>query len=95
MINDNSVSSLSQEEKIINNNQGKYFAEYFYTIGLDEDVIFLDLLYKNDLKKINESIDLRPKVISRMPHFQKTLLNVDDDIVIKVLLIILYLALFS
>ncbi len=68
----------------LHQNQGKFFAEYFFLIGIDHDLIFDDFLYSNDLKKINENIQIKPKILSKIPKIEKSTLKIDDDIIIKV-----------
>jgi hypothetical protein len=72
----------------LNQNQGKFFVEYFYLIGMDPDLIFQDFLYSNDLKKINENIRIKPKIISKVPDFDKTVLNIEEEIILKVNIIL-------
>jgi hypothetical protein len=82
--NNKSPSRQNKQQKKINFNHGKFFIEYFYTIGIDQKVIFEDLLYTNGLRYINQSSKIKPTIISKMPNVEKSTIKINDEILIKV-----------
>jgi hypothetical protein len=63
---------------------GNYFIEYFYSIGLDHDLIFDDFLYNNNLSVLNQSSKIQPKIISKYPQVNKKNINLDESTLIRV-----------
>jgi hypothetical protein len=74
---------LSQSQKF-DMEHGLFFIEHFYSIGLDMDLIFDDSLYSSSLQNLNESMRLKPMVISKYPPVKKTNLKMDESTLIKV-----------
>jgi hypothetical protein len=60
---------------------GNNFVDYFITYGLSEDVIFSDFLYQTDLKELNSHQNIKPVLLSKFPPFEKSIIQVDENII--------------
>lgn len=61
--------------------KGNNFVDYFTVIGIKQDLIFDDFLYQNDIDVINSSPLIVPEILSKFPPFDKTTINVDDNMI--------------
>ena len=61
--------------------KGNNFVDYFVVIGLKQDLIFSEFLYENDLNALNNSELLNPEFSSKFPPFDKTTINVDENMI--------------
>lgn len=66
--------------------RGNNFIDYFTVIGINNNLIFSDFLYENDINFLNSSDLLKPEIISKFPPFDKSTIIIDDNL-IKVLFI--------
>jgi hypothetical protein len=74
-------------------NSNSNFIEYFYTIGLDSNLIIQNYLYTTDLSTLNENKAVKPEIITKFPNVNKLHIDIEDESIIKV--IFLTIALFS
>ncbi len=76
MNQDESQNTLRKEiDKGIN------FVDYFVIIGVKQDLIFDDFLYQNTLETINNSEKINPEILSKFPPFEKTTINIDENMI--------------
>ena len=68
--------------------KGNNFVDYFIVIGIDKELIFSDYLYENDINKLNNSSRINPKILSKFPPIEKTMIGLDETI-IKVINVII------
>jgi hypothetical protein len=61
--------------------KGNNFVDYFITIGLKEEAIFSDFLYKNDLDTLNKSPLTKPDITSKFPPIDKTIIGIDESLI--------------
>lgn len=81
---------INESRKKMDLENGNYFVDYFYCLGLDHDLIFSDFLYTNDIKTLNESIKIRPVVITKFPNVNKSIIKFDEESILKVSLYIIF-----
>ena len=62
--------------------KGYNFIDYFLVIGLEPEIYKNDWLYKEDLETIKENHkeEIKPKIISSFPPFEKTTISFDESI---------------
>jgi hypothetical protein len=65
-------------------NKTSSFIEYFYTIGLDSNLILQNYLYITDLSTLNETKAVKPDIITKFPNTNKFKIDIDDETLIKV-----------
>ncbi len=61
--------------------KGNNFIDYCITIGLKEETIFSDFLYKNDLDTLNESPLTKPDITPKFPPIDKTIIGIDESLI--------------
>jgi hypothetical protein len=61
--------------------RGNNFVDYFVLIGLNKSLIFSDWLYETDLDSLNSSEKLNPEILSKFPPFDKTTINIDENMI--------------
>ena len=61
--------------------KGNNFVDYFISIGLNQDIIFNDFLYENDLETLNNSELIKPEILSKFPPIEKTKINIDENVI--------------
>jgi hypothetical protein len=61
--------------------KGNNFVDYFVIIGLSKDLIFSDWLYETELETLNTSEKLKPEILSKFPPFDKTTINIDENMI--------------
>jgi len=61
--------------------KGINFVDYFVIIGVKQDLIFEDFLYQNSLETINNSDKINPEILSKFPPFEKTTINIDENMI--------------
>ncbi len=61
--------------------KGNNLIDYFLTIGLDEDIIYSDWLYENNLETIKNSNKFIPTIINKFPPVDKSTINIDESII--------------
>ena len=61
--------------------KGNNFVDYFLVIGINQELIFDDFLYQNDITTINKSERIIPEILSKFPPFAKTTINVDENMI--------------
>lgn len=88
-----------RQEEYLNNLKneldiGNNFIDYFISIGLNEDIIFSDFLYENDLETLNKSELVKPDILSKFPPIEKAMITADENI-IRVNVLLFYHFLFS
>ena len=62
--------------------KGYNFIDYFLVIGVEPEIYKKEWLYNNDIDTINEKYkeEIKPKVISSFPPFEKTTISFDESI---------------
>jgi hypothetical protein len=73
---DDNINTLKKEL-----DKGNNFADYFIVIGVKQDLIFDEFLYENTLDVINNSEKINPEILSKFPPFEKTTINVDENMI--------------
>ena len=68
--------------------KGNNFVDYFTIIGIKRELIFEDFLYENDIKTLNSSERINPEILTKFPPFDKTTINIDENMIRVSLLII-------
>ena len=61
--------------------KGINFVDYFVIIGVKQDLILDDFLYQNTLETINNSEKINPEILSKFPPFEKTTINIDENMI--------------
>ena len=61
--------------------RGSNFVEYFVSIGLPNRLIYDSYLYENDIKTLNTTDKIYPKIITKFPQFDKSSIIVDSSII--------------
>ena len=63
--------------------KGNNFIDYFLIIGLEPNIYKKEWLFKEDFKSINENHkeEIKPKIISSFPYFEKSTIAYDDSII--------------
>ncbi len=77
------MNKVNQSNKI-DLGHGNFFIEFFYSIGIDQDLIFDDFLYNSSLDTINENAKINPTIISKFPPVRKPNILIEENIIIKV-----------
>ena len=57
------------------------FIDYFLIIGVEPNIFKNNWLYTNDSDELNKKEELKPKIISYFPPFEKTTIAFDDSII--------------
>jgi hypothetical protein len=73
---------LEKKRSTIEN--GNFFIEYFYSLGLNHELILDDLLYNTDIKILNEHRKINPSIISKYPDIEKPYIGLEEQTLIKV-----------
>ena len=62
-------------------NKASNFIDYFLIIGVEPSIFKNDWLYKDGFEELNKKEELKPKIISYFPPFEKTTIAFDDSII--------------
>ena len=62
-------------------NKASNFIDYFLIIGVEPNIFKNDWLYKDGFEELNKKEELKPKIISYFPPFEKTTIAFDDSII--------------
>jgi len=74
--NDDYLNNLKTEL-----DKGNSLIDYFLTIGINEDVIFNNFLYENDINTLNSSELIKPEILTKFPPIEKKNVIVDENII--------------
>jgi hypothetical protein len=80
----NDVNQEDYLKTIMMLENGSYFAEYFYTIGLNHELLFDNNLYIENVTLLNRNRRVKPEVITRFPNIAKRHISLSEDMLIKV-----------
>ena len=61
--------------------KGNNFVDYFVIIGLNKEIPFDKWLYETDLEGLNSSGKIVPEILSKFPPFDKTTINIDENMI--------------
>ena len=62
-------------------NKASNFIDYFLILGVEPNIFKNDWLYTSSLEELNKKEELKPKIISYFPPFEKTTIAFDDSII--------------
>ena len=62
-------------------NKASNFIDYFLIIGVDPNIFTNQWLYSSSLEELNNKEELKPKIISYFPPYEKTTICFDDSII--------------
>lgn len=61
--------------------KGLNFVDYFVLIGMNRELTFSEWLYETDLESLNLSEKIQPEILSKFPPFDKTTINIDENMI--------------
>ena len=85
--------SCSYESKKMELDHGRYFIEYFYSIGVDhinllDETLYSSILDETDINKIKENLNenekIKPSIITKYPPVNKKNYSIDEELIIQV-----------
>ena len=82
--NDSFLNSKDFNDMKIELDKGNNFIEYFLTVGLDPSIALNSWLYEKELDELNSEFieQIKPKIISYFPPFQKHTTSFDESIIL-------------
>ena len=84
--NDDYLNNLKTELE-----KGNNLIDYFITIGINEEIIFNNFLYENDVATLNASELIKPEILTKFPPLEKKNVIVDENIIRVIMFIFISL----